>query len=214
MAAPRTPRPKARSDLHTRVVRVLRWVLPGLALILLASIFLISNKARIASQLIALPPEIAEVAEGQKITNPHFAGVTRGGDAFSLYAEWALPDAPSPRRIELAAPRATLDFKGGRSVETSAREGLLDLRTSEAVLAGEVSIRTSNGYLARSPRLVMSFETGNVTAEGPVRAEGPVGRIEAGGMALVQNLDRQPEGNAVLVFSGGVKLVYTPTGSN
>ena len=40
---------------------------------------------------------------------------------------------------------------------------------------------------------------------------GPVGMIEAGTMQLLQDLDKNPDGGeSVLIFKGGVKLVYRP----
>ncbi|MEM6620000.1 MAG: hypothetical protein AAF631_11960 [Pseudomonadota bacterium] len=197
-------------DRHSRFVRVLRWVLPGTALILLASIFLISNTSTVRRGLIIADAKLAELAIGQKITNPSFSGVTRSGDAFTISAEWALPDAPRPEKIELSGPRTTIDFEGGRKMETWAGRGLLDLEASEATLSDTVVLKTSNGYDAQSAALLLNFETGNLYSIGRVAAEGPMGSIEAGSMTLLQNLDENPAGEAVLIFTGGVKLIYRP----
>lgn len=198
----------ARKDRHSTVVRILRWVLPVVALLLLASIFLLSNSSKVRQGLIIADSKLAELAIGQKITNPNFSGVTKSGDAFSISADWALPDAPSPEKIELNAPRTTIDFQNGRRLETNAGSGLLNLNSSEATLSNEVDVMTSNGYRAHSTALLLNFETGNVYSIGPVNAEGPIGTIEAGSMTLLQNLDQNPAGNAVLMFNNGVKLVY------
>ena len=195
-------------DRHSRIVRVLRWVLPAMAIILLGSIFVLSTSNKVREGLIIADAKLAELAIGQKITNPNFSGVTKSGDAFSISAEWALPDAPNPEKIELSQPRTVIDFESGRKLETRAGSGLLDLGASEATLSNEVDLTTSNGYVARSTALVLNFESGNVHSLGPVQATGPVGSIEAGSMTLLQNLDQKDHGNAVLMFTGGVKLIY------
>lgn len=210
MASEEPTRGETRKDTHSRVVRVLRWVLPLVALILLASIFVLSNSSKLQYGLILADSKLAELAVGQKITNPQFSGVTRGGDAFTIAAEWALPDAPKPERIELSKPRTTIDFESGRALEVAAGSGLLNLETSEATLADEVNVITSSGFVATSSSLLMNFRTGNLSSGGPVHADSPMGTIDAGSMTLTQDLDENPAGQAVLQFTKSVKLVYKP----
>ncbi len=200
-----------KPDGYSKMVRVFRIAFPLIALLLLASIFLFSNSKIIREGLIIPDAELAELAIGQKITNPHFSGVTKAGDAFSISAEWALPDAPRPDIIDLHLPVTTIDFQNGRSLRSQSATGHLDLNSNEATLAGGVSLLTSDGYDARSEELLLNFETGNVVSPGPVTAIGPLGSIEAGAMTLTQNLDQNlAGGKGVLLFKKGVKLVYIP----
>ena len=203
-------RPKnKKQDGYSRLVRVFRVAFPLVAVALLASIFLFSN--RLPTSLINIPPEVIELARGQKITNPHFSGVTKVGDAFSISAEWALPDAPQPVRIELSKPVTTIDFQDGRNLRSESSTGMLDLAKNIATLSGGVSLVTSDGYNAHSEKLLMNIETGNVFSPGPVNAIGPLGSIQAGAMELRQDLDKnQTGGKGVLLFKKGVKLVYIP----
>lgn len=198
-------------DGYSRMIRVFRIAFPLIALVLLASIFMLSKTAKLREGLIITDAKLAELAIGQKITNPHFSGATKAGDAFSISAEWALPDAPRPERIDLNKPRTTIDFTDGRSLKSQSETGMLDLPRNLATLSGGVSLRTSDGYTARSEELRMDFETGNVISPGPVQAIGPHGSIEAGYMELRQDLDiNQLGGRGVLLFKNGVKLVYIP----
>ncbi len=193
------------------MVRIFRVAFPLVALILLASIFLFSNSKKIREGLIIADAQLAELAIGQKITNPHFSGVTKAGDAFSISADWALPDAPKPDSIDLNLPVTTIDFQDGRRLKSHSATGHLDLQENVAILAGGVSLLMSDGYNARSSELVLNFETGNVVSPGPVIAEGPLGSIEAGAMELRQDLYENPQGGAgVLLFKKGVKLIYKP----
>jgi len=198
-------------DGYSRMVRVFRVAFPIIALLLLASIFVLSKTSKLREALIVTDAKLAELAIGQKITNPHFSGVTKAGDAFSISAEWALPDAPKPERIDLANPLTTIDFQDGSSIKSKSETGSLDLSKNLATLSGFVSLVTSDGYTARSDELNLNFETGNVISPGPVQAVGPQGSIEAGAMELRQDLNiNHFGGNGVLLFKNGVKLIYVP----
>lgn len=204
----RQPNHKSQ-DGYSRMVRIFRVAFPLAAILLLASIFLLSNTQKLREALIEVGPELMELAIGQKITNPHFSGVTRAGDAFSISAEWAQPDAPKPVMVDLNAPVTTIDFLNGRNLKTRSETGLLNLAKNHATLSGSVSLITSDGYDARSDKLLINFETGNAISPGPVTAIGPFGSIEAGSMELRQDLNiNQTGGNGVLLFKNGVKLVY------
>lgn len=201
---------RQEQDGHSRLVSVLKWVFPISALLLVGSIFVFSNTQKLREGLIIADAKLIELATGQKITNPHFSGVTKSGDAFSISAEWAMPDGPKPDKVELSKPRTTINFTNGRTMRTNAGTGALNLITSEAVLADGVDLKTTNGYSAKTAAVHMNFESGNVVSDGPVHADGPVGSIEAGSMTLTQNLHLNPAGNAVLLFKNGVKLIYKP----
>lgn len=200
-------------DGYSRLVSVLKWLFPALALGLLVSIFIFSNTKKLGEGMIITDAALAELAVGQKVTYPHFSGVTKSGDAFSISAQWALPDNPAPRIIELNNPRTTISLKNGSTMRSNAGRGVLNLKTSEAELSQSVNLHTTNGYSAKTTTLLINFETGNVFSRGPVRAKGPFGSIESGTMTLTQNLNGTLVTNAVLRFNNGVKLVYKPGGS-
>jgi lipopolysaccharide export system protein LptC len=200
----------SKRDGYSNLVNVLKWAFPVVGVVLVGSIFLLSNASKLSELAEVIDGPLAELAVGQRITNPNFSGVTKSGDAFSIVAEWALPDGAKPTKVELSKPRTTINFQDGRTMRTTAGLGALNLRSSEATLSDGVNMRTTDGYIATSTSIEINFETGNLYSKGPVMAEGPVGSIEAGSMTLTQNLDQNPTGNAVLVFNNGVKLIYNP----
>ncbi|MBC6443229.1 MAG: hypothetical protein GDA53_08980 [Rhodobacteraceae bacterium] len=199
--------PESGKDIRSRVVRLLRWILLAAAVVLLASVFVLSNSTKVRQGTIIADTKLLALASGQ-IDNPSFSGVTRSGNAFAISAAAALPDDPDLKKVELRNPRTMIDFETGHTLRTAAGNGLLNLNTSEAVFSNVVDLFTSNGYTAQSPALLLNFETGNVYSIGPVVADGPIGSIEAGSMTLLQNLDKNPQGNAILRFTSGVKLIY------
>lgn len=198
-------------DSHSRFVKIGKFLLPAIALIMFLSLFLVSSKEAIVQGLILSDSELAELAVGQKITNPHYSGVTNKGDAFSISAEWALPDGPSPKQVELSKPSTSIDFSDGRSLKSYAANGLLDLKKDQAILSDHVTLSTSDGFSATSELLNLDFRTGNAISPGPVSAQSSLGTISAGSMEARQDLDKHPDGKfGVLLFQNGVKLVYIP----
>jgi len=201
----------AKPDGHTRFVTYLKIGLPIIAIILFVSIFLFNKKDAIRDGLIFTTAEMQDLALGQKITKPNFAGVTSNGEAFTLSAKEALPNAPKPTRIDLEFPNAEINTTKGLRILSKATRGVLDIDDKRATLSGDVSIETSNGYTARSTEITIDFKTGNANSMGRVMASGPAGSIEAGALEARQNLDTVPDGGAaVLLFKQGVKLIYKP----
>lgn len=197
------------------MVKLAKIALPLVAVGLFASLFVYSKTNEIRDGLIFADEELRKLASEAKITNPQFSGVTSAGDAFSVSATIAQPDAPKPGRIDLENPSTTINFASGVDLDASAGTGSLNINTNIAELHERVTLRTSNGYQAEAGTIVMNFRTGNVDGTGSVRAQGPIGTIEAGELHLIQNLDENPRGgNAVLIFKNDVKMLYKPGGTD
>jgi lipopolysaccharide export system protein LptC len=198
-------------DRYSRRVAIAKIALPLVALALLASLFVYSKTNPVRDGLIFADSELRRMASEARITNPRFSGVTTAGDAFSVSATIATPDAPRPGRIDLEDPSTSISFASGMDMATSAKTGSLDIKTNIARLAGDVFLETSTGYRIETGEIVMNFRTGNVESPDGVLATGPIGRIEAGSMQLLQDLDKNSGGGqSVLIFKKGVKVLYNP----
>jgi lipopolysaccharide export system protein LptC len=192
-------------------VAIAKIALPLVALALLASLFVYSKTSPVRDGLIFADSELRRMASEARITNPRFSGVTTAGDAFSVSATIATPDAPKPGRIDLEDPSTSISFASGVDLATSAKTGSLDIKTNIARLTGDVFLETSTGYRVETGEIVMNFRTGNVESPDGVLATGPIGRIEAGSMQLLQDLDKNSGGGqSVLIFKKGVKVLYNP----
>ncbi|MBE9476939.1 MAG: LPS export ABC transporter periplasmic protein LptC [Proteobacteria bacterium] len=201
----------ATKDTYSRFVSIAKIGFPVLAALLLIGVFAFNKTNPIRDGVIVPGVGLAKLAVGQKITNPHYSGVTKSGDAFSISATSALPNAPTPDLVDLVLPRTTIDFADGLEVQTSSDFGQLNLNTQEAILTGTVSLKTSDDYQAHAEKIVLNFYTGNAYSIGPVVANGPIGHITAGKMRLTQDLHESTSHNgAILSFGNGVKLVYYP----
>lgn len=201
-------------DKYSVGVKWTKRILPFIAILLLVSIFTLTKNDALRNGTILISNEVLELASGQKITNPHFSGVTDSGDAFIVAAIEASPDAPKPNQIDLLQPRLEVNTRKGLTFKSSSTNGSLNIRNQEASLSGDVIFETSNGYVAKSDKIEVNLKTGSALSENDVVVEGPIGSINAGRFEA-----RQPDANgsdkpqAVFEFSKGVRLIYLPSGA-
>ena len=175
--------------------------LPVLAVGIIASFFLFSN-ARYDDAVTFDGVDLSALGEGLKLTNPRFTGATAKGEPFTVTAEWALPDGPRPENVELSNVSGELNMIDGRFVELSALGGNLMPRANIVELSGSVAFVSSDGYELRASRARLEADRNLLTAEGPVTAKGPMGRIEAGSLRV----ERRGEDGDFIWFENRVKV--------
>jgi len=198
----------AYDNAYSRFIALAKIVLPLAALGILSTLFLISRGPGTGEDLPFASVDVDQLVREQRIGAPNYAGVTRDGTAIAVRAETAHPDPDMLGRASADEMRARLDMPDGSQADIAATRGIIDTGADMAVLDGDARIDTSTGYRVRADTLTASLGETDVVAEGPVTAEGPPGRIEAGAMRL--SADPGNEGRYVLVFKDGVKLVYDP----
>ncbi len=168
---------------RTLAVRAAKIGLPLIAAAVLASFFLFSN-ARYDDAVTFDGIDLSALGEGLKLTNPRFTGATSRGEPFTVTAEWALPDGPRPETVELSKVAGELNLIDGRFVVLSALSGVLQPQKNVVELSGSVSFTSSDGYELRASRARLEADRNQLTAEGPVKVTGPLGRIEAGSLRV------------------------------
>lgn len=195
----------ARDNLHSRLVAVLKIVLPLLALAILSSLFLFSRGINPEDAIPYADVDVADRLREPRMTEAGLAGVTPDGAAVTLTAAEARPDATtggSAKGIEgkLATP-------DGATTEIAALAAQMDKDSHSIELSGGVELRSSAGYVIQSNGFGLALDRTWLESRGPVAAQGPLGQITAATMRL----DRQgANGPYLLVFNGGVRLLYEP----
>lgn len=193
-------------DFYSRLVAWMKIILPLVALGLLSTLFLISRGVDL-SNYPAVEIDLEQRAQEQGATRPSFAGVTRGGDEITVLAERARPDLSDPKRVIAEDVSAEMRLLRGAIIRVSARQADLHQGRFSADLDGNVIIRTSDGYVIETDRLNTHFDVLHAETPGEIRGLGPPGRITAGKMILTSDAET---GDAEILFTEGVKLVYTP----
>lgn len=192
-------------DGYSRLVAWLKVLLPLMALLLLSTLFILSRNVDPTTTLPFADTEVDERLRGQQITGPVFSGTTEGGDLVMVSAGRMSTRGGLKNNAEDFS--AQIDLATGARVILSSDEGQFDLTNSVSRLVGNVVVTTSTGYKVTSDAVEANFDALSLQSPGPVAGTGPIGTLDAGTMRLMGGTN---ETNAHLIFTNGVKLVYTP----
>lgn len=195
-------------NFHSVVVAWLKVLLPLLALAILSTLFLVSRTIDPSDAIPFAEVDVAERVREPRLTTPTWAGVTDDGAALTVAADEARPATSDGTGASAKALVANLETPDGASAEMVAASGALDTDTQILTLIGDVVVSTSTGFLITSDEMSAALDRTLVTSKGPVTATGPLGRIDAGAMEISES--PVDAGLYVLIFKGGVNLLYQP----
>lgn len=190
---------------YSRFVQLAKVILPLLALGLLSTMFLFSRSVDIDGQIPISDLDIEQIAREQRLAAPTFSGVTSDGSTVSVRAETAKPDLTDPRRMTAVNVMADIMTTNGTQIFVISDDAVYDGNSDMLDLMGRVRINTSTGYELKTDVLKADLEETGLIAPGEVTGFAPAGTLRAGSMVMTS-----VDGSQVLVFKGGVKLVYDP----
>lgn len=197
------------ADGYSRAVAWLKILLPIAALAILSTLFLLSRSIDPMQAIPFSQVDIDSLLGDPRITAPNYAGVTEDGTALSLTAKTARPDTADPARASAVGLQATLETPDGVVTRITADQGVVDGGNGQVSLSGAVRFSNDLGYQVDTEGIRFSLDQTALETSGGIRATGPFGSLTAGGMVL-RRLGQS--GSYVLVFNGGVKLLYDPKG--
>ena len=190
-AGVRLPRGKAR--VHTRLVRVLRVLLPLImvgVIVLLASLVVAhAIKRQAAAHRDATTPI--------RMVNPHFFGRDNQGRAYTFSARQAARDERSFQRVLLQYPSVTLDVDGARPSTLTADTGVYREYSRILFLKGHVRADDAKTASFATDQAVVNTRTGVVNGAGALSSQTRMGTLNS------RNFDAYDKGDR-MVFKGGV----------
>ncbi|MEQ6249450.1 hypothetical protein ABMC89_11225 [Sulfitobacter sp. HNIBRBA3233] len=151
--------------------------------------------------------EIQNRLRDQQITGPFFSSTTASGDKISFSADTIITPREDVGSNRAENVRARIVSADDSTVQLSANAVTLNMGDDSASLEGDVTVVTSSGYRVNTPLITSQISTVELYAPQTVEAFGPIGTLTAGNMTI----STPPTGEGTqMLFSGGVKLVYTP----
>lgn len=190
---------------YSRLVGMLKVTLPLAALVLLSMLFMVARTLDPEAALPYAQVDIDEMLRDPRLTAPTYSGVTREGDEVVFTAETAHPGNGNGARA--MAPLLRLIDSTGAQTRISADEARIAPASRELALSGNVELLTASGIRLQTDDLLAHLDRTRLEGPGKVVAEAPLGRLEAGSFTLTRGAG---PGQEVLVFNGGVKLLYQP----
>lgn len=194
------------TDRRTRLVTWLKVLLPLVALGLLSTLFLLARTTDPDLAIRYSEVDVSELSKTQQVTGPAYSGSTRDGASISVTAETVRPKDGDPEMFDAATVAGRFELRDGTTADMTAPEAVIDMGSDAARFLGGVVVLSSDGYRFETETLLASLAVTDVRADTPVRATGPLGTLDAGAMHITQG----EEGGYVVVFTEGVRLLYTP----
>jgi lipopolysaccharide export system protein LptC len=182
---------------HSRLVRVLRGVIPVAFLLGVGSLAVISFVSKVR-----LPPlPIITGISGTHITMevPHIGGFTRDGRAYQVSAVAAAQDLTKPDILELSGIRGKMVTKEKAEVAITSAAGLYDIKSQLLTLTRDVEVTTSDGKHALLSEAQIETEKGHIVSNKPVKIDFPDGDLRANAIELINS-------GEVVHFTGAVVL--------
>jgi lipopolysaccharide export system protein LptC len=177
---------------YSRRVDRLRFVLPAIALLLLAVVMAWPWLAGGYGGLIVPVFKNAadHVGDAMRMTNPRYVGRTDQAKPYEVTASSAFLDPTDPDRIHLDRLHATFeqggeDGKAGlerdpsSTVNLSANEGIYMRDENRLELEGALELVFGDGYRFNTESAEVDLERGLVVGPEPVTGEGPAGTLAA-----------------------------------
>jgi lipopolysaccharide export system protein LptC len=196
------PPQRARSS---RIVGLLRFILPAVALCLVGLVVLWPQLIGSAGGLIAPIFANAEI-EGTDVMlmhNPRYVGRTRDAEPYELTAASAYVDPKKPSHIHLDHLAAELTPPDKRNLELVALTGLYNRTADKLDLDGDIALTTSDGYRFETQSARINLQSGRVLGDQPITGQGPAGTLSADQFEI-------HDSGQLLRFKGRVKVTLPP----
>jgi lipopolysaccharide export system protein LptC len=190
---------------YSRLVELLRYLLPAVALSLIALVGLWPQLIGGAGGLIVPMFANAKVdgADVMRMHNPRYVGQTENEEPYELTAASAYADPKRPNRVHLERPTGALTAAGPRDLNLTAQSGLYNRDADKLDLDGGVELTTSDGYRFDTDSARIDLRQGLVIGERPIQGSGPTGTLSADRFEIQDKGDR-------LRFEGRVKVTLPP----
>jgi lipopolysaccharide export system protein LptC len=160
---------------HSRLVRLMRWLLPAAIVAILA----------VLGAFVALEAQRSEAAKPRELptqirmVGPHFLGRDDSGRAFNLSARLAARNDRDLREVILTFPVMTLDVDGAHPKTLTADHGVYREDTRILRLSGHVLADDSTATSAATDQAVVDTRAGTIQGATPVAGTGMLGQVRA-----------------------------------
>lgn len=190
------------TDTYSRLVGILKIILPLAALGLMSTVFLF---ARAPSPDSAIPyAEIEEIAQEPRLAGAQMSGVSEDGSHIALAARTAWPRGDL---LAAEALSATVTSPSGTVIDIRSGAGEINNTDRTARLTGLTRLETTNGFSMETMGVEADLDSGRIASDGALEVQAPFGSLTAGQLII-----ETPENatGQVMLFQNGVRLVYMP----
>ncbi|WP_298817840.1 LPS export ABC transporter periplasmic protein LptC [uncultured Roseibium sp.] len=202
VAAPRRKPSKAQrvARRHSLMVRILRWLLPGMGLLILGGmvalvvLFNFLNSFGAANMMLT--------SEGLVMDHPELSGHD-GERSYKVTASRAIQRLSDPRIIDLETIRADIVLSADESAEIIALKGTYNNAAETLRLYEGIQLEWSEGYTVDLSEVQVDLNNGALSTSEPISIRSDQGHVVAGKLSYDQN-------KGLVRFSDGIKMTLNP----
>jgi lipopolysaccharide export system protein LptC len=203
---PRAPR---RSGRRSRLIDVLRVLLPALALILVVLVVawpqIMPGPGGITVPTFV--PGDGDQPDRLRMDSPRYVGQTSRERPYEVTARSASLDPLAANIVHLDQPSADIALGKDGAVHLMAQRGVYDRDSEKLMLDGGIEVVTSNGYRFVTPSARVNLAQGRVHGWQSIEGVGPAGKLSADRFEIKDAGD-------VLRFDGRVKVTLLQPAEN
>lgn len=188
---------------HTRIVRILKFVLPGLVV---AGLVVFWASARfIPSDLASLISVAGIDAKSNSVVmdKPHISGFEGTRRAYEVKADNAVQSLDDPKVLTFNAIDAHIGLEDAGTATVGATTGVYDGNKNTLQLKDGIAIETTSGYSASFESAAVDLAKGSMVSTQPVEISSKDGKMRADTVEVSDHGKR-------IVFRGGVSVTYLP----
>ena len=187
---------------HDRMVAVLRWMLPALALALLAAIIIWPLTHTQEFSFLLAKDKVALSPDRMRIDNAVYRGETADGKPFEIRAAGAVQRTSAVPVVELTRLSAYLGQSAG-PVRVSAPSGSYDMHKDLLTVHGPVRVDSAAGYTMATGDIAVSLIDRTVDTVTPVSGTLPLGSFSSDRLSA-------DVGGRVVTLDGRARLHIVP----
>lgn len=193
----------ARARRHSRLVRVLKFVLPGAAIVITALFLGYSLLSSAGWGGVDLG--LTSIENGELVMrNPSLDGYTSENLPYSMTAERARQAVGDENgAIRLEGIQASLPLDETDRATLTARSGVFDRQKDRLTLSEGITMTTTSGIVARLQSAEVDIGANVLSSDEPVQ-------IEMEGMRLRADTFRASDGGNKLIFENRVRMELDP----
>ncbi|WP_293795590.1 LPS export ABC transporter periplasmic protein LptC [uncultured Bosea sp.] len=184
---------------HTRLVQILRRVIPIAAVVLVIGLVVIPFLSPLGGKLANVSIGAVGITGGKvKMETPKLSGYRKDNRPYQVTAINAYQEIKNPTQIELQALTARIQMEREGWVTVNAKTGLFDTQKEKLRLVDDVKIRTESGHDMQMRVADVDFKSGTVNSKEPVKVSLGETTVDANTLDVKNN-------GELIVFEGRVR---------
>jgi lipopolysaccharide export system protein LptC len=165
------------------LVTASKFLLPAVALLLLASIALWPEFNQAADKARIVLHGLRATVDGARLTNAHYNGVDQRGRPYTVTASSATQrDA---ERVDLIVPNADITLENGTWINVKSKQGVYMRKAGQLDLSDDVVLYRDDGTTMNTSSATVEMKSGGASSAAATHVEGPFGTLDAIGFTTV-----------------------------